>query len=62
MLYAVFVFTKTGECVYAQKWNADRQRQPKAKNAAKALEHEKKNLFGLLFSMKQFANSVAPRT
>ena len=59
MIYAVYVFNRDGDCLYLRKWNKDRQRRHK--NPEKALQHEKKNLFGLLFSMKQFANTVAPR-
>lgn len=54
MIYALYIFTRGGECVYVRKWNKDRQRRHRQ------LDHEKKNLFGLLFSLKQFANALTP--
>lgn len=56
MIYSFYIYTRNGSCLYQEKWNA---------GASKAMtysdpEEEKRLLFGLLFSLKEFVIKIAP--
>lgn len=43
-----------------QQWNKHALKKIEPGTEAKTMEHEQKNMFGLLFSMKQFVNTISP--
>lgn len=54
MIYNLYVFDKRGACLYYREWN-------RPHNAlAAAPEEDRKLVFGLLFSMKQFVEKLSP--
>jgi len=54
MIFSLYIFDRQGKCLLYRGWNQ--------KNKSKtAIEHEKKLVFGLLFSAKAFVNKMAPR-
>ncbi|RLN66040.1 hypothetical protein BBJ29_007933 [Phytophthora kernoviae] len=58
MIYSFYIYTRSGSCLYQEKWNA---------SGGKAVtysdpEEETRLLFGLLFSLKEFAAKMAPST
>jgi len=60
MIYTLYVYNRNADCLLMQQWNKQAQKKLDPATEAKTLEHEQKNMFGLLFSMKQFVNTVNP--
>jgi hypothetical protein len=53
-IHSLYVFSKTGSCLYYAEWY--RPRNPLAGSP----DEERKLMFGLLFSLKQLMNKMAP--
>lgn len=56
MIYSLHIYTRTGACLYQEKWNASATRAVSYADP----EEEKRLLFGLLFSLKEFVFKLAP--
>eukprot|EP00808_Paulinella_micropora_P018584 g38748.t1 len=54
-IYKLFIFDRQGTCLFYRAWG----QKPLS---AKAIEQEKKLLFGLLYSVKDFVNKMSPRS
>ncbi|KAG6977179.1 hypothetical protein JG688_00000590 [Phytophthora aleatoria] len=58
MIYSFYIYTRNGSCLYQEKWNV-----PGGKSVTYSdPEEEKRLLFGLLFSLKEFVGKIAPTT
>ncbi|KAE8910906.1 hypothetical protein PF005_g1409 [Phytophthora fragariae] len=58
MIYSFYIYTRSGACLYQEKWNV-----PGGKSVTYSdPEEEKRLLFGLLFSLKEFVGKIAPTT
>jgi hypothetical protein len=56
MIYSFYIYTRTGSCLYQEKWPV-----PGGKSVTYSdPEEEKRLLFGLLFSLKEFVGKIAP--
>lgn len=58
MIYALYVYSRSGACLFQEKWAAG--------GAGPAVtyadpEEEKRLLFGLIFSLKEFVGKLAPQ-
>ncbi|KAG7396045.1 Trafficking protein particle complex subunit 1 [Phytophthora boehmeriae] len=53
MIYSFYIYTRSGSCLYQEKWGG------KAVTYSDP-EEEKRLLFGLLFSLKEFVAKMAP--
>jgi trafficking protein particle complex subunit 1 len=54
MIHCLYIFSKAGSCLFYKEWN--RPRNTLADNP----DEERKLMFGLLFSLKQLMNKMAP--
>lgn len=54
MIYCLYIYSKGGSCLYYREWL--RPRNTLADNP----DEERKLVFGLLFSLKQLMNKMAP--
>eukprot|EP00457_Paulinella_chromatophora_P023348 gb/GEZN01026726.1/.p1 GENE.gb/GEZN01026726.1/~~gb/GEZN01026726.1/.p1 ORF type:complete len:144 (+),score=10.96 gb/GEZN01026726.1/:77-508(+) len=54
-IYKLFIFDRHGTCLFYRAWFQKPQN-------AKAVEQEKKLLFGLMYSVKDFVNKMSPRS
>ncbi|OWZ22001.1 Trafficking protein particle complex subunit [Phytophthora megakarya] len=56
MIFSFYIYTRSGSCLYQEKWNV-----PGGKSVTYSdPEEEKRLLFGLLFSLKEFVGKIAP--
>lgn len=58
MIYSLHIYTRTGSCLFQEKWNVSATRAVTYSDP----EEEKRLLFGLLFSLKEFVFKLAPTT
>lgn len=58
MIYSLYIYTRNGSCLYQEKWNTG---ATKSMNYSDP-EEERRLLFGLLFSLKEFVFKLAPAT
>ncbi|CAI5741421.1 unnamed protein product [Hyaloperonospora brassicae] len=58
MLYSFYIYTRSGSCLYQEKWNVAGTKRVTYADP----NEEKRLLFGLLFSLKEFVAKVAPTT
>ncbi|TYZ60071.1 hypothetical protein PybrP1_008741 [[Pythium] brassicae (nom. inval.)] len=56
MIYSLHIYTRAGACLYQEKWNAGATRAVSYADP----DEEKRLLFGLLFSLKEFVFKLAP--
>lgn len=56
MIYSLHIYTRAGACLYQEKWNATATRAVSYTDP----DEEKRLLFGLLFSLKEFVFKLAP--
>ncbi|KAL3673322.1 hypothetical protein V7S43_001037 [Phytophthora oleae] len=58
MIFSFYIYTRSGSCLYQEKWQV-----PGGKSVTYSdPEEEKRLLFGLLFSLKEFVGKIAPTT
>ena len=84
MIFNIFIYNRSGTCLYYQEWNKKRkpgsvgssstpaspggaqQNQSQQAFSATSINNAKpedqKLMFGLLYSMKQFVQNIAPKT
>ncbi|GAM29007.1 hypothetical protein SAMD00019534_121830, partial [Acytostelium subglobosum LB1] len=53
MIYNIYIFNKSGVCIYYEEWNR--------KKPSSNLAEEQKLLFGMLYSLKSFLSKSSPR-
>lgn len=53
MIFNLYIYNKSGTCIYYEEWN---RKKPSAN-----LAEEQKLLFGMLFSMKSFVTKTSPK-
>ncbi|KAL4169723.1 hypothetical protein KRP22_010639 [Phytophthora ramorum] len=58
MIYSFYIYTRNGACLYQEKWNVTAGKSVTYSDP----EEEKRLLFGLLFSLKEFVGKMAPAT
>ncbi|KAF1331945.1 Trafficking protein particle complex subunit, partial [Globisporangium splendens] len=58
MIYSLYIYTRNGSCLYQEKWNTS---ATKSMNYSDP-DEERRLLFGLLFSLKEFVFKLAPTT
>ncbi|KAI9906239.1 hypothetical protein PsorP6_003981 [Peronosclerospora sorghi] len=56
MIYSFYIYTRNGSCLYQDKWNVAGSKSVMYLDP----EEEKRLLFGLLFSLKEFVGKIAP--
>lgn len=56
MIYSIYIFTRTGSCLYQEKFNTATIKAMTYSDP----EEEMRLLFGLLFSLKEFVLKVSP--
>ncbi|CAH0477200.1 unnamed protein product [Peronospora belbahrii] len=54
MIYSFYIYTRNGSCLYQKKWHDGKSVKYSDP------EEEKRLLFGLLFSLKEFVGKIAP--
>lgn len=54
MLYAFYIYSRNGSCLYHKIWNGGKS------TSSNEQEEMERLLFGLLFSLKEFVNKIAP--
>ncbi|EFA86020.1 hypothetical protein PPL_01253 [Heterostelium album PN500] len=52
MIFNIFIFNKSGTCIYYEEWNR--------KKASPNLQEEQKLLFGMLYSLKSCLSKLSP--
>jgi hypothetical protein len=57
MIYCLYLYDRHGTCLLYRRWNVAALKPSTGEE--KAVEHEKKNLFGLLFQMRQFIREIS---
>mmetsp|Transcript_9555 Transcript_9555/g.14337 ORF Transcript_9555/g.14337 Transcript_9555/m.14337 type:complete len:145 (+) Transcript_9555:32-466(+) len=55
IVYSIYIFNRDGDCLFLRKFRTE------SKTDEKELNIEKKNMFGLLFTLKTFVNQITPR-
>lgn len=58
MIFSLTIYTRAGSCLYQEKWNAGSTKSVSYSDP----DEEKRLLFGLLFSLKEFVFKLAPTT
>ncbi|KAI9995797.1 hypothetical protein PInf_012865 [Phytophthora infestans] len=58
MIFSFYIYTRRGSCLYQEKWNVFGGKSVTYSDP----EEEKRLLFGLLFSLKEFVGKIAPTT
>ncbi|CEG44076.1 trafficking protein particle complex 1 [Plasmopara halstedii] len=58
MIYSFYIYTRNGSCLYQEKWNVTGGKSVTYSDP----EEERRLLFGLLFSLKEFVCKIAPST
>jgi len=53
MLFNLYIFNKSGNCIYYEEWNR--------KKPSGNLAEEQKLMFGMLFSLKSFVTKTSPK-
>ncbi|CAI5728669.1 unnamed protein product [Peronospora destructor] len=56
MIYSFYIYTRSGSCLYQEKWNVAASKSVTYSDP----DEEKRLLFGLLFSLKEFVGKIAP--
>ncbi|RLN79458.1 hypothetical protein BBJ28_00023834, partial [Nothophytophthora sp. Chile5] len=56
MIYSFYIYTRNGSCLYQEKWSSAGSKTMMYSDP----EEEKRLLFGLLFSLKEFVLKIAP--
>ncbi|POM69068.1 Trafficking protein particle complex subunit [Phytophthora palmivora] len=56
MIFSFYIYTRSGSCLYQEKWNVAGGKSVTYSDP----EEEKRLLFGLLFSLKEFVGKIAP--
>ncbi|KAG1700121.1 hypothetical protein DVH05_011933 [Phytophthora capsici] len=58
MIFSFYIYTRSGSCLYQEKWAVAGGKSVTYSDP----EEEKRLLFGLLFSLKEFVGKIAPTT
>lgn len=55
MIHNLYIFDRNGQCLYYKEWNRDQY------TLRESPDEDRKLVFGLIFSLKQFVTSLSPR-
>lgn len=55
MIHNLYIFDRNGRCLYYKEWNRDQY------TLRESPDEDRKLVFGLIFSLKQFVTSLSPK-